>query len=30
MFIDEETREVKILDTVIPGDTRVKWRNMSC
>ena len=36
MFVDKETRQVKIVDRAIPGDIRVKqrevkkWRNTSC
>ena len=36
MFVDKETRQVKIVDRASPGDTRVKqrevkkWRNTSC
>ena len=28
VFVDKETREVKILDMAIPGDTQVKQKEL--
>ena len=28
MFVDKETREVKIVDIAIPGDTQVKQKEL--